>query len=167
MGDVEADGRGREERRLRVLQTFDVEPQVAHQVGLDHAFDDVPAAAIALQPIVPPAREDRLQCQLRASLERRVVRTRRGRAAVVVDLHDHVADHVLRRRHAVIEMDTTFDEILTASVPRSWCALPCVCTVALVNSFARPSMSRRSSSSAYDNTMFLIAYTSSIWEGGS
>jgi hypothetical protein len=41
-----------------------------------------------------------------------------------------------------------------------------VCTVALVNSFARPTMSPRSSSSTYDKTMFLIAYTSSIWEGG-
>ena len=45
--------------------------QVSHQVGVDHAFDDVPTVLVVFQPVVKPAREDRLQRQLRASLERR------------------------------------------------------------------------------------------------
>jgi len=60
-----------------------VKAHVSHQVDVDHPLDDVPTLAALLEAVVPPARHDRLQWELRAGLERVVVRTGRGRPSLV------------------------------------------------------------------------------------
>ena len=49
---------------------------VSHQVDVDHPLDDVPTLAALLEAVVPPARHDRLQWELRAGLEHGVVPNR-------------------------------------------------------------------------------------------
>src|SRR5207248_2084985 len=86
-------------------RSTEVVAQVAHQVGVDDALDEVPDAVGAGEAVVVATGQDRLQREARPGLEDGEVAARRRRPAVGRDVDGEVRDDVLGAGDAVVQDD--------------------------------------------------------------
>ena len=86
---------------------------VAYEVGSDPPLHEAPLSFAALEAVVIPTADDRVQRQVRQRLQRGEVRTRHRCASFFVDLNGEIGRDVLRPgRTVVIDDDDVMEHLL-------------------------------------------------------
>lgn len=84
---------------------------VADEIVVNQTLGEAPSAVDLLETVMPSAGQNRLQRQLRVSLQSRVVRTGHRSKTIRVDIDDQVGDYVLGARGAVVELHRLLYEL--------------------------------------------------------